>query len=146
MNLGLSVWLVHRLGILGVALGTAIPSVLLEYRFLTLVTSLVGMTVSEFLRQVLRPTLLPAVVSFLPAFAIAALAPRQSPALPVIGARLRRGLRRLVLALGDVARGARDGPAAVAVAPDETEHLARAAERAHRVRRCLSTPIPRTCC
>ena len=38
-----------------VALGTAIPSVLLEYRFLMLVTSLVGMTVGEFLRQVLRP-------------------------------------------------------------------------------------------
>ena len=26
LNLGLSLWLVHRLGILGVALGTAIPA------------------------------------------------------------------------------------------------------------------------
>ena len=86
LNLGLSVWLVHRLGILGVALGTAIPSVLLEYRFLALVTFLVGMTIKEFLRQVLRPTLLPALVSFLPAFAIAALVPQvAAPA----GARAR---------------------------------------------------------
>jgi O-antigen/teichoic acid export membrane protein len=84
LNLGISVWLVHRLGILGVALGTAIPSVLLEYRFLALVTSLVGMTVGQFLRLVLRPTLLPAVVSFLPAFAVAALVPAESPALPAV--------------------------------------------------------------
>ena len=32
LNLGLSLWLVHRLGILGVALGTAIPSLVLDTR------------------------------------------------------------------------------------------------------------------
>ncbi len=84
LNLGLSLWLVHRLGILGVALGTAIPSLLLEYPFLRLVTSLVGMSISDFLRQVVRPTVLPATLSFVPAFVVAAMVPRVSPVLPVV--------------------------------------------------------------
>ena len=84
LNLGLSLWLVHRLGILGVALGTAIPSLLLEYPFLRMVTSLVGMSVADFLRQVVRPTLLPAILSFAPAFVVAAMVPRDSAALPVV--------------------------------------------------------------
>lgn len=84
LNLGLSLWLVHRLGILGVALGTAIPAVLLEYPFLRLVTSLVGMTVGEFVKKAVRPALLPAILCFVPSFAVAAMVPPHSPALPAV--------------------------------------------------------------
>ena len=47
-------------------------------------TSLVGMSISDFLRQVVRPTVLPATLSFVPAFVVAAMVPRVSPVLPVV--------------------------------------------------------------
>jgi O-antigen/teichoic acid export membrane protein len=83
-NLLLSVWLVQYYGIIGVALGTAIPSILLEYPFLRLVTSLVGMSIWQFAQQVVWPTLVPALVSFVPAMIVAAMVPRDSVVLPAI--------------------------------------------------------------
>lgn len=66
LNLVLSLWLVHPLGIYGVALGTAIPAVLLEYPFLRHVLGRLGVSWGEFLRCVVRPTAVPVIVAFAP--------------------------------------------------------------------------------
>jgi O-antigen/teichoic acid export membrane protein len=80
-NLTLSVWLVQRYGLIGVALGTAIPAIVFEYPFLRLVTSIVGMSVKDYVAVVVRPTLVPATVIFFPALIVAAGAPRTSVAI-----------------------------------------------------------------
>ena len=80
-NLTLSVWLVRRHGLIGIALGTAIPAIIFEYPFLRLVTSIVGMSVKEYVAVVIRPTLVPALVIFVPAMIVAASVPRTSVAI-----------------------------------------------------------------
>lgn len=66
VNLGLSIWLVQRLGIVGVALGTAIPAVALEYFFLRHVLGQLNVGWLEFWRESLAPSVLPALVAFTP--------------------------------------------------------------------------------
>jgi O-antigen/teichoic acid export membrane protein len=65
VNLALSVWLVRPLGILGVALGTLIPSLLMQYGFLRLLSSTIGVTWIEW-RRVVAATVIPCVVAFTP--------------------------------------------------------------------------------
>ena len=74
-------WLVRRHGLIGIALGTAIPAIIFEYPFLRLVTSIVGMSVKEYVAVVIRPTLVPALVIFVPAMIVAASVPRTSVAI-----------------------------------------------------------------
>jgi len=66
LNLLLSLWLVRPLGILGVALGTMLPAVLLEYVFLAFVLRQLDLHWRDLWQQVLRPTLTPALVAFAP--------------------------------------------------------------------------------
>jgi O-antigen/teichoic acid export membrane protein len=66
LNLALSLWLVHPLGIVGVALGTAIPAVVLEYPFLRYLLRRFDLRWREFLSAAVRPAVLPALAAFLP--------------------------------------------------------------------------------
>jgi O-antigen/teichoic acid export membrane protein len=66
LNLVLSLWLVQPLGIVGVALGTAIPAILLEYPFLRFVLSRIGVGWRDFSAAVVLPTVLPVLVAFAP--------------------------------------------------------------------------------
>lgn len=65
LNLVLSLWLVHPLGILGVAIGTAIPAVLVQPVFLRLVSNSIGVTWRDW-RAILITTVAPALVAFFP--------------------------------------------------------------------------------
>jgi O-antigen/teichoic acid export membrane protein len=66
MTFALSVWLVQRLGVLGVAVATTLPVVLLEGVFLSFALSEIGVGTAEFIRRVVLPTLGPAVVAYAP--------------------------------------------------------------------------------
>jgi len=66
LNLLLSLFLVGPLGILGVAVGTMLPAVLLEYVFLAFVLRELDLHWRDVWQQVVRPTLTPAVVAFGP--------------------------------------------------------------------------------
>jgi O-antigen/teichoic acid export membrane protein len=66
MTLALSVWLVGSLGIVGVAIGTTLPAVLLEYVFLQFLLSELRVGWKAFARRVVLPTAGPAVVAFAP--------------------------------------------------------------------------------
>ncbi len=66
LKLVLSVWLVGRLGILGVALATLIPAVMLEPIWLRFMLRELGLPWGRFLRQVVLPTAVPAAAAFLP--------------------------------------------------------------------------------
>jgi len=59
LNLVLSIWLVHTLGIVGVALGTAIPAVALEYFFLRHVLAEIGVGWRQFWCEAVAPALAP---------------------------------------------------------------------------------------
>jgi len=61
-----SIWLVGRLGIMGVALGTMVPAVALEYAFLRFVLRELGVGWGDFSRHVVAPAAGPAALSFLP--------------------------------------------------------------------------------
>jgi O-antigen/teichoic acid export membrane protein len=65
LNLALSLWLVGPLGIVGVALGTALAALVLEYAFLRHLVRQLELRWSEFLRDVLVPAV-PASVTFVP--------------------------------------------------------------------------------
>jgi hypothetical protein len=86
LNLLLSVWLVHELGILGVAIGTMLPAVLLEYPFLKLVLGELGLSWTELWRGVVRPTLAPAVTAFAPTLIAYRVFGPQSPWLLAVAA------------------------------------------------------------
>jgi O-antigen/teichoic acid export membrane protein len=86
LNLGLSVWLVQSLGIFGVALGTVLPALALEYTFLAYAIEQVGLRWSDVWRDVVRPTALPALVSFTPALGVYAVLGPQSWWLPLAAA------------------------------------------------------------
>ena len=87
LNLVLSLWLVHPLGILGVALGTMLPAVVLEYVFLSFVLSELGLQWRDVWLHVVRPTGGPALVAFVPCLAFYLAVGPQSPwLLPVLAA------------------------------------------------------------
>lgn len=66
LNIGFSIWLVSEFGIIGAALGTLIPIVLLEYVFLDHVLAVLGVSWTRFLQVVVIPTAIPALVCFVP--------------------------------------------------------------------------------
>lgn len=66
LKLVLSIWLVGRLGILGVALGTLVPAVVLEPIWLRFMLRELGLPWGRFLRQVVLPTAAPAAAAFVP--------------------------------------------------------------------------------
>lgn len=66
LNLVLSVILVHRFGILGVALGTMLPAILLEYVFLRFVLRELGLPWSDLWVHIVRPTWAPGLAAFAP--------------------------------------------------------------------------------
>jgi O-antigen/teichoic acid export membrane protein len=83
LNLILSVWLVQRFGILGVAVGTMLPAIALEYTFLSFALDRVGLRWADVWRHVVRPTAVPAVIAFAPVAALyAALGPQSWWLLP----------------------------------------------------------------
>lgn len=84
LNLGLSLWLVGPLGIEGVALGTAVPALLLELPYLSFLLRTLRVSWREFGSAAIAPVLLPAAVAFAPLFALYwALGPL-STVLPVV--------------------------------------------------------------
>lgn len=87
LNLVLSLALVRPFGILGVALGTMIPAVLLEYHFLRFVLSELDLPWRRLWTDVLRPTLVPGMVSFGPCVGVyLAVGPQSWWLLPVLAA------------------------------------------------------------
>jgi O-antigen/teichoic acid export membrane protein len=66
LNLVLSVWLVRRIGNVGVALGTTLPALALEYVFLRFVLRELQVSWREVFRKVVAPVAGPAFLSFLP--------------------------------------------------------------------------------
>lgn len=86
LNVVLSIWLVRRVGIVGVALGTLLPALLLEYPFLTLVLTELQIEWRDFLRRVILPAAAAAIGGYLPlAIAYSLVAP-DSPLLAIIAA------------------------------------------------------------
>jgi O-antigen/teichoic acid export membrane protein len=65
LNLALSLCLVRPLGIVGVALGTLIPALLMQYGFLRLLSASIGVTWVEW-RRVVASTVIPCVIAFTP--------------------------------------------------------------------------------
>ncbi len=87
LNLVLSLWLVRPFGLLGVALGTMLPVVLLEYVFLAFVLRELGLRWQDVWQQIVRPTLTPAILAFGPCVAGYAMLGPQSPWLvPLVAA------------------------------------------------------------
>lgn len=75
-NLGLSLVLAYRLGVVGVALGTAIPAVLIGWGWaVPLTLRFTGLGVADWLRRVYRPVLAPVTLSCITALAGAILWP-----------------------------------------------------------------------
>jgi O-antigen/teichoic acid export membrane protein len=86
LNLVLSVWLVRSMGILGVAIGTMLPVVLLEYVFLAFVLQELQLGWRDVWERIVWPTLRPAVVAFTPCVvAYAALGPHSPWLFAVMG-------------------------------------------------------------
>ena len=65
LNLALSLWLVQHLGVVGVALGTALPAVALEYFYLRHVLAVVGVGWRQFWEEAVLPALVPT-AAFIP--------------------------------------------------------------------------------
>ena len=83
LNLLLSVWLIRRFGNVGVALGTLVPAVLLEYWFLKFVLSELQVPWREFLQSV-RPVGTAAFVTYLPLMLAYLRLPADSALLPAV--------------------------------------------------------------
>ncbi len=66
LNLVLSLWLVRPLGILGVALGTLLPVLGMQYALSSFVLREMGLGWPDVWRGIVRPTALPALAAFLP--------------------------------------------------------------------------------
>lgn len=96
LNLVLSIWLVRRLGNVGVALGTMIPAIGLEYWFLTFVLRELEIGWRAFFRQAVRPVAIPALISYAPLVLAYAMTNRGSSALLVIAAICTVGYALLV--------------------------------------------------
>jgi O-antigen/teichoic acid export membrane protein len=84
LNLALSIWLVQRLGNVGVALGTTLPALALEYVFLSFVLRALRISWREFLDGAVWPVAVPAVLSYLPLALAYTLADTASPVLPAV--------------------------------------------------------------
>lgn len=84
LNLALSLWLVRSLGIEGVALGTAIPAVLLEAPFLWYLLRTLQVHWRHFASVVVAPVVLPGLVAFAPLAATYWLVDPDSIVLPVV--------------------------------------------------------------
>lgn len=86
LNLALSLILVRPLGMLGVALGTMLPVVLLQYSFTRFVLDEFQLTWGKVWHEVVRPTATPALVTFAPSVAAyALLGPRSLWLVPIAG-------------------------------------------------------------
>jgi O-antigen/teichoic acid export membrane protein len=86
LNLVLSLWLVHRLGSFGVALGTMVPALALEYFFLSYVLKELGVGWKEFFMRAPLPIGASALLAFWPlAITYTQVDPR-SPVLPLTAA------------------------------------------------------------
>jgi O-antigen/teichoic acid export membrane protein len=70
LNLILSIWLVQQWGIFGVALGTMVPALALEYTFLSFTLAEIGLGWRDVWREVVRPTAVPAISAFAPAIVV----------------------------------------------------------------------------
>jgi O-antigen/teichoic acid export membrane protein len=68
LNLALSLWLIQHFGIVGVAIGTALPAVALEYFFLRHVLAVVGVSWQQFWHEAVLPALAPT-LTFIPLMA-----------------------------------------------------------------------------
>jgi O-antigen/teichoic acid export membrane protein len=79
LNFVISVALVRPMGILGVALGTVIPALLLQPVFMRFAFAEVGVSISAFLQRVVRPTSGLALPVFLPLLAATLLTAPGSP-------------------------------------------------------------------
>jgi O-antigen/teichoic acid export membrane protein len=80
-NLALSLWFVNWWGSVGVALGTTVPALLLQYAFLSYLLDQTGVRWQEFARAAVLPVCLPAGVAFVP---VAVLALRVGPLSPLL--------------------------------------------------------------
>lgn len=100
LNLSLSLVLVHRLGVVGVALGTGIPVIVLNVLIIVpLACRAVGVPVVEFLRAVTRPSLAGALPAAVLCVALRIAAPPASiPAILVEGVIV--GLTYVAAAIG----------------------------------------------
>lgn len=83
INLVLSVWLIHHLGNIGVALGTFVPALVLQPIFVRYVLGELQVSGIEFLRQAVQPVTVPALLFSPLVAAYVALGPA-APALPAI--------------------------------------------------------------
>jgi O-antigen/teichoic acid export membrane protein len=84
LNLALSVWLVQRLGTVGVAVGTMVPAIGLEYFFLRFVLAELRLTWSEFFRRAVVGVAVPALVAYLPLIGAYVTSEPNSPVLPAV--------------------------------------------------------------
>lgn len=86
INLVVSLLLVQSLGPLGVALGTAVPALALEYAFLRYVFRAVNVPAGEFWQRAVRPALWPLPIASAPLAAAYALrGPEWLPLVPLAG-------------------------------------------------------------
>jgi hypothetical protein len=86
LNLVISVMLVTRYGPLGVALGTAVPALVLQYAFVKYVLRQVDVPMAEFLQRAVKPALWPLPIAFAPlAVAYASRGPEWVPLVPLAG-------------------------------------------------------------
>jgi len=69
LNLALSLWLVRRFGLLGVALGTLAPALLMQPVFLRLLSKSIGVGWSVW-RPLVTSTVIPVLVAFVPALIV----------------------------------------------------------------------------
>jgi O-antigen/teichoic acid export membrane protein len=87
LNLGVSLLLVTRLGPLGVALGTTVAALALEYPYLRHVLREVGVSWGDFFAGAVRPAVWPLPVAFAPlAVAYAIAGPLWTPLVPLAAA------------------------------------------------------------
>lgn len=62
VNLGLSIWLVLEYGVIGAALGSVLPVFVVMPIFLKVVTNNLGITMAQYMRQVVLPAIIPVTV------------------------------------------------------------------------------------
>jgi O-antigen/teichoic acid export membrane protein len=86
LNVVVSLLLVKRFGPLGVALGTAVPALVLQYAFVRYVLRQVDVPLGEFIGRAVLPALWPMPVAFAPlALAYASRGPEWIPLVPLAG-------------------------------------------------------------
>ncbi len=84
LNLALSLLLVRRMGILGVALGTLVPAIVLQYPLLRFMLRELDVSWHTFWSSVVKPTAIPAFLAFAPLAAAYWTIDRQSPFMLVV--------------------------------------------------------------